>query len=186
MGRAYKLYSDISYARAKRRALANPRYAELDTAFDRAGRSVSSAPDADFTWDQFNEYLTLYGEINPDSTIKRLHRWLEHHGWKAQLRVACYRQQRADRGFSDMDVWGLHQWLATVIAGSVDELRRIQYGYPGSITPEEWDVVLEKIARGFRGSVEIEGQLQDDSPHAREQLDEAFDLLKQWFFDLWD
>ena len=53
-----------------------------------------------------------------------------------------------------------------------------------------WDAILEEMATNFDTVLEIEQEDYDDydEHYARmqSQLDKSFDLLKQWFFNLWD
>lgn len=93
--------------------------------------------------------------------------------------------QRAQRGWSDEDVWGLNFYLTEVIAGSVREMRRISHGYPNGITAEEWDQILNEIAEGMDAALVM---LNDwDWPEGgEEKFNRAMAHLTKWWAALWD
>lgn len=120
--------------------------------------------------------------------------WWQRNGYKMQRRRITRFYQRGRKGYSTVDVWGLDSYLIDVIAGSVNELRRINHGYPGELTAEKWESILDTIVAGMnagRQLIDLEFVTDDGIDHDFElalkiEFDEAMDLLKAWFFGLWD
>lgn len=123
------------------------------------------------------------------------HHYLRHpleylRDWWHELR-AFY--QRGKYGYADRDCWNLGDCLAYWLP---DAVRRIADGhsYPGvdgAATPEEWQDVLERIARGFEAWTEIndvDTDWQDKELMAKleTEYDEGIELFAKWFGHLWD
>jgi len=81
-------------------------------------------------------------------------RWI-----RQQLRPLVSFWQRGRRGWADEDTWGLSNYLAEVIAGSVGYLRKRGIGFQcvhdlnydqHDCTPEGWENVLQRIEFGMR------------------------------------
>lgn len=107
---------------------------------------------------------------------------VSHTGCTACLREGKLREQRAERGFSDEDVWNLDRYLASVIAGGVAHLRDLEHGCPAELCDdggveagmERWGAILTEISDGF-------------AKYAAEESDKApLALLSKWWGGLWD
>ena len=106
-------------------------------------------------WRPFSKYWWFYW-LNP----------------KSYWRWATWNVQRARRGFSDHDVWGLCDYLGQMIPDALEALKHDSLCYPSDLTPEEWDVKLDTMAAGFRAAVDIL-----DLSGCPENLDKS----KEWF-----
>lgn len=107
-------------------------------------------------------------------------RWLGRPLWALKMR-----RQRAQRGWSEQDVWSLDYHLTNVIIGSITELREISHGHPLGITVEEWDKILGEIVEGMEAAKIIEETWEHEGEN-KEKFDLAFAHLHKWWFALWD
>jgi hypothetical protein len=84
--------------------------------------------------------------------------------------------------------WSLDDHLARVIADGVHILRHANpetdepNGHPSKITSERWNEILECIETGFQSYIDADAS--DDYDVAA--YERAWDLLREWFPDLWD
>lgn len=91
--------------------------------------------------------------------------------------------ERAHKGYSREDAWGLHAYLARVIAGGVREIHKEGHGNPVSLDYEEWQGMLLEIAEGF------ELLTADELPRSnveKAKIARAKALFAEWFEHLWD
>ena len=115
--------------------------------------------------------------------------------------------QRMCRGWDDRAVWSIDVYLANIIPQMVQQLKEVTHGTPGSMFEAEdwdpkanawkegkmeiamakWDAILDEIAEGFDEyytlSVEGDGTME---AWESEKFKRAFDLLIQYFPNLWD
>lgn len=120
--------------------------------------------------------------------------WWQRNGYKNQRRRVMRFYQRGRKGYSTVDVWGFDSYLIDVIAGGCAELRRINHGHPMELTSEQWVDILDRICTGMnagRQLIDLEfvtdhGVDKDFELALKIEFDEAMDLLKAWFFGLWD
>lgn len=121
-------------------------------------------------------------------------------GWFAILRLrdrpSPYKRlrwayQRARRGWSDGDIVNLDCYLAGVISGSLEQLRKEGHTHPQELTPEQWDTRLRMIITPL--SVDIwraedesaEDWLKRMEDETKAQQD-AIRLLADHWPSLWD
>lgn len=118
------------------------------------------------------------------SNITTFFRWMK---W-------CW--QRAFRGYADSDAWGVCYYLSEIIPPMIQRLRLPSYTCPCDTTPEEWDAILAKIEHGLG----VVAKRMLDLDYKTEQgesiipqweadkvvFNEAMDLLKEYYFGLWD
>jgi hypothetical protein len=94
---------------------------------------------------------------------------------------------RGRRGWSREDVWSFDSYLARVIGEGVEALRS-GGAYPGDMTPEEWDAILERMSKGFLAYADDQFRWGDkeaqDAAYAGVQ--ESLKLFKKHFSGLWD
>jgi len=57
--------------------------------------------------------------------------------------------QRGKRGYADSDLWSLDYYLSGWLPDALRELKKIQNGYPASLTRKEWDKILDEMIEGF-------------------------------------
>jgi len=96
-----------------------------------------------------------------------------------------YKVQRAQRGWSDQDTWGLDLFLTDVIVGGVEQLRKTGLSH-GVTDSEEWDTVLRDIVSGFKLRQGVVRDFRVATPEDVAAMDRAWDLLRLHFSDLWD
>lgn len=123
--------------------------------------------------------------------LRRMRLWLRS---PPPWRRFRYRRQRARRGWSDRDVYGLCAYLAEVIAGTVTQLRTTTHSYPLGMTAEEWDGILTRVA-GPLSTYGSWDHLVDEETWeeqvarvtaAQDKVRDALRLLADHFNDLWD
>lgn len=56
-----------------------------------------------------------------------------------------YAWQRATKGYCDADLWNLDGFYGQLLINSLTEFNKKRHGYPGTITDEEWDKILNEI-----------------------------------------
>lgn len=119
------------------------------------------------------------------------------HGFKRFL-------QRGRHGISLYDVWDLDHYILQVFENGINELKNNHNGYPASLTSEEWEDILSRIEELIK-IIKTEGidceeankyyesnnelwfkAVQEWEKYRQESLEELCDLMKKWFFDLWD
>ncbi len=91
--------------------------------------------------------------------------------------------QRWTRGWDDSDLWSLDQTISEFILPRLKEFKRTLHGYPGDMTEEEWNQILDKMIIAFElGSKGFWDVNEEDFTIAKEGLD----LFAKHFFELWD
>ena len=114
------------------------------------------------------------------------------------------RFQRGRYGICLYDVWDLDSYMLQVFENGINELKNNHNGYPASLTSEEWENTLSKIEELIK-IIKTEGvdceeankyynsnselwfkAVQEWEKYRQESLEELCDLMKKWFFDLWD
>lgn len=63
--------------------------------------------------------------------------------------------QRAKRGFSSRDVWGLHDYLSDTIIKSITHLKKNHNGGPINLTEGQWIDILNEIIETFETANKI-------------------------------
>lgn len=112
------------------------------------------------------------------------------------FRPVLWLYQRATRGYADCDLWSLDSYLAQIMPGALEDLRKTKQGIPHDVTEEQFDRMLGQMAEGFRAA----GRILDGHPYspkhsveyeawAKEQqdlFDEGLRLFHERYFNLWD
>ena len=103
-------------------------------------------------------------------------------------------KQRITRGYCDCDVWEMFSFLQTLIPDMLQTLKDTRTGSPGYLGEnytnengilvndtchEEWNCILDKMIFLWR-------EAEKDTCSQKNPFDEAIDMLKQYFYDLWD
>lgn len=144
-----------------------------------------------------------YGKRSPWILFARFrngHHALFHPTWRPRMMW-----QRAQRGYSIEDAWGLSGHLSRVIAESVETLITELHGYPstghwdeeqgkyvdGPLTFEGWKQILQEIVEGMRAAERhFNGYYTEDhewwEQEGEAKFHQAMDHLKEWWFALWD
>ena len=134
--------------------------------------------------------IRLYNNIK--RIISDIPYWIKHIKWY---------YQRMQYGVSDKDVWSLDYYLAKVIVRGVTELRLTDYGYPSEMADSRvisegtvgdkkamdgWNIILCKIILGFNHIIRLHDGLEIElSRNEKEEFNEAMDLFKKYYFNLW-
>lgn len=108
---------------------------------------------------------------------------------------------RATKGYCARDLWNLDAFYCTLFYESIAEFKNGTQGHPIELTPDKWDSILDTMSTLFKRIEDLEN---DDSYYDEETgkidkelarkideemisaKDEAFDLMKKYFFNLWD
>lgn len=108
--------------------------------------------------------------------------------------------QRGRRGWSASDVWSIDGYLSSIVPQMVEHLKKSGHGWPGDpMTVDEWNAILDKIARGFRAYAEAVNMdyIEDGDHYDRErhvpieaalmdEWKEGAALFVEWYGHLWD
>lgn len=134
-------------------------------------------------------FLANLTPIEP-SRIGRVRRWVRitWHQTRRQLLWPRRWVQRAARGYSDEDAWDLDLYLASWLPDALEQLRDYGKGYPGHLTPEEWEDILSRMADGFRIMPDLLQNAADSEQgrtHQAQAID-AVELLCQFYWYLQD
>jgi hypothetical protein len=121
-------------------------------------------------------YYKLYRLWNDEiSMIPKRIKWFFQRGW---------------RGYSDCDIWGFDYYLAEIISKGCKQLAKEKQGYPSNSTPEEWDIVINKLVNMFDEYPKMldfeKGYDKITQEEFDKKMDEMFGLLRKYFVNLWD
>lgn len=110
--------------------------------------------------------------------------------------------QRIKYGWCDRDTWNMDVWFLNVIVPMLKYLRDNQHGFPGTMTVDEWNKILNRMICLFEAcnedhEEEIYDKYYPDRKKFIEELrkederkekckNEAFELFSKHFWDLWD
>lgn len=143
-------------------------------------------------------------------TLKCGYRWFCGYWWRYWLNPVSYWRwmkwyvQRARRGYSDHDIWGLCDYLSEMIPNALEALKHDSMGHPGDLTPEEWDTKLDEMVAGFRAAGDIlnltgcpddpdemkdwfhSGKHREWNAEREAVRQKGFAEFTEWFLGLWD
>jgi len=118
--------------------------------------------------------------------------------------------QRGHRGWSDEDRWNMDSYLISIILPMLKELKKKTHSYPGDLTEEKWDKLLDEMIIGFEAAnrvieddyyKEVSGDSIEDIHNApKEEIREwgrrsmadqklfhkKMKIFNKYFFSLWD
>lgn len=100
-------------------------------------------------------------------------------------------RQRVRQGYADCDLWAMDEWLFEVLPQAIRQFKETTHTYPGDITEEEWNSVLEEMAFSFEEAAQ-EPDFEDPEQYLRDyeyrkrRVKDGFDSLATWIFNLWD
>lgn len=116
-----------------------------------------------------------------------------------------FARQRIKYGWCDRDTWDIDMWFLAVIPPMLEHLKNINHGYPAEMTEEEWHAILDRMIFLFHEAAKDEIDVKELNElyekgdkqawfegcqkfwkYQDECKNEAFDLFKKWFRDLWD
>ena len=101
---------------------------------------------------------------------------------------------RLKKGFWPSDLWNLDITFAKFITPRLKGLKLIKHGYPSDITPEEWDIILDKMIWSFEKSANefwwsdeyFDSINNKTSEHLTNKHQEGLDLFAKYYNALWD
>lgn len=97
--------------------------------------------------------------------------------------------QRGRRGYADCDVWSVDGYLTRIVPQMLETLRKNAIGYPVGSTPKKWDTKLKQMINAFTIARQI-SDYEYISPQAYKKalklFRKDFDVLKMYYFSLWD
>ena len=89
-------------------------------------------------------------------------------------------------GFSETDTWDLYGWFSETMVYMLREFKQAKTSHPENLTPEEWDVILERMIFCFSEINRLSDTWDDKKIEYREKLkNEVFELLRKYFENLW-
>ena len=103
--------------------------------------------------------------------------------------------ERGRKGFCNEDLWSFDNWLSGLIARGLREFKKNCYSYPNDIDNwDEWMSVLDEMIECFEEQTRGISNFLPSSletykkrkAHQREKLHKGFELLKKYYYDLWD
>lgn len=111
--------------------------------------------------------------------------------------------QRVFRGWDNRAVWSIDAYLAELIPQLLRKLKVDSHGIPAGmfdqpldeITPEaeavalaKWNAILDEMIAGFEAADRYlnVNYRESELPEIKRLFDCGMDLLKEYFFDLWD
>jgi hypothetical protein len=96
-------------------------------------------------------------------------------------RAVRFAKQREERGWDDSETWSLFVTLSEWIVPRLKRFKELNNGHPSSISCSQWDNIIDRIIEGFE--LIIEDDVLDSEKSKKRN--EAMDLFREWFFDLW-
>lgn len=76
--------------------------------------------------------------------------------------------QRMTRGYADVDVWWLGDYVQELLSKSIVQLAQTCHGYPGRDewdTPEKWEAFLLEMAEHFKKGINIDADVNFPDPY---------------------
>lgn len=93
-------------------------------------------------------------------------------------------RQRKKRGFDDRELWSLDHTIAKFVLPRLIGFREIKGGYPGTLTSEKWDAILDKMIYSMQAICdEWEGKYEKGG---EEKIKKGLNLFAKYFRHLWD
>ncbi len=103
--------------------------------------------------------------------------------------------QRGFRGYADCDVWSLYSYILDWLPKALDDLNKHHQGYPAfldikdgnedyEVGSKRWEEILKSMSTKLKRGIE-----SDEKSLSKEDIAEfevGMDLLKKYFFNLWD
>ena len=97
--------------------------------------------------------------------------------------------QRGYRGYSDRDVWSIDWYLTTWMPGALTQLKKNTHGHPIGMSQKAWEKKLDRMINAFKVARKIQDydyKTADEYKAALKLFRKDFNLVKTYFFSLWD
>ena len=124
--------------------------------------------------------------------------------FRGHCRELCYiikwAFQRMFRGYDDTETWELYSNFITRYKKILAQYRKNHWGYPGELTEEEWEAIVDRMIHCLDMMDEnyvsniLEKDMPEDCISSQKSTDEItekyknefFELFSKWFYNLWD
>lgn len=116
-----------------------------------------------------------------------------------------FKRQRIKYGWCEADTWNMDCWFISVVPPMLQYLRDNTHGYPGTMTAEEWNGILNRMIVLFNELDEEKctqkneyddcisenkgawlNRYKEIGEYQEKCKNEAFELFSKYFFNLWD
>lgn len=94
-----------------------------------------------------------------------------------------FKAQRLERGFDDSETWSLDSTIAKFILPRLIRFKEINAGYPGTVSEQEWDDILDRMILAF--SLLASDAAFVTAKEDQEKIDEGLALFAKWYQHLW-
>jgi len=99
-------------------------------------------------------------------------------------------KQRAKRGYSDVDMWNLDEYIAKIVKECCFILAEECHGHPNHLTEKKWKQILLDISFGFGSYLEMRSGVYDTKEVEFNRLKKEYKKGLKIFADnhqyLWD
>lgn len=96
---------------------------------------------------------------------------------------ARHLSQRESTGFDDSETWNLDIAFARFIVPRLKRFKKLNNGYPGTLTSRSWNKIIQKMIDGFTAMQIHYGILTPDDESKK--IAEALKLFSEWATHLW-
>lgn len=93
-----------------------------------------------------------------------------------------YKKQRIDRGFDDSELWSLDVTISKFILPRLKTFKDVAGGYPGGMTENEWDELLDKMIVAFELHAQCKVSYTEEE---NEKIKEGLKIFSEYFGHLW-
>lgn len=113
-----------------------------------------------------------YKLFAPYKPIRYISNWPDNIRWF--FRSFKLAAQRIKRGYSDYDLCDFGDYMTRMAARGLEDFRIRSNGYPGTLTEEEWDEMLDKASANFFLSIDELAGFNYNKP----QMPGSIDVVK--------
>lgn len=106
------------------------------------------------------------------------------YSWYRIKRFWRYWWQRRTRGWDDTETWNLDHTIAKFIVPRLRKLKELNNGYPPTLTPQEWDEILDSMIWTFSQVIE-DGIYWSYSEDDWKKFQNGLDNFSKYYRDLW-
>jgi hypothetical protein len=96
-------------------------------------------------------------------------------------------KQLRQRGFSDSETWSLDVVISKFILPRLKRFKEVNNGYPGHLTPEGWNEIIDKMIFAFEFNITMDEWSSNKEGFDAEvaKYEEGMQLFAKYFRDLW-
>jgi hypothetical protein len=109
--------------------------------------------------------------------------WLQHKYDQMERPIKFFFQRRI-RGFSDDETWSLDYEMSQWIAPRLRRFKELNCGFPGGLTSEEWDKILDEMIWTFEFYGSDDSFCNPDE-ELYKRADKGMKLFRKYFRNLW-